>query len=94
MADLIDRAEALARKEWSYDLKQYVVSLKTIQRIPQAVTDESRELDRQKDMLKFLFNRCYACMSGMGVLCSFCGIKNDCEEMRTVGKEGCTDGND
>lgn len=82
MADLIDRTEAINRKEWSSDLKSYVVTVKELQRIPKVRTDA----DDQTDTMRFLFNRCYVAPSGMGYMCLFCGLRDKCESIRTVGK--------
>lgn len=84
MADLIDRSEAIDRKEWSSDLKSYVVTVKELQRIPRAKTEAASD----REALKFLFNRCFATISGMGAMCLFCGLREKCEATRTVARPG------
>ena len=83
MADLIDRTDAIARKEWSSDLKSYVVTIKELRRLPRAKT----EADSDREALKFLFNRCFAVISCFGSMCVFCGLREKCEKTRTVSAE-------
>lgn len=38
----------------------------------------------QEEMLRVLFNRCVALTGGQ--MCAFCGMKKECDEIRSAGK--------
>lgn len=47
---------------------------------------EDKDISRYKELLRILFNRCMVTGSGDGVLCLWCGMKDECDGMRSVGK--------
>ena len=88
MGDYIDRTQLLECKEWSYDLKAYVVPVKAIMLaqvhdLPNAPEGNLNDVQKD-DMLKFLCNRCFALVGG--AMCTFCGIRKSCDEYRSIGR--------
>ena len=45
---------------------------------------EDTETDRLKNMCRILFNRCRAVGSANGMMCVWCGMKKECEEMHSI----------
>lgn len=43
---------------------------------------EDEESARLKQMCKVLFNRCRVVWSGNGMMCVWCGMRKECDEMR------------
>ena len=41
-------------------------------------------IEKQKDMLRVMFNRCHVTGSADGRMCFFCGLKKECTELTTV----------
>ena len=48
------------------------------------VKTEDGEKEKLKDMCRVLFNRCKTVGSGNGMLCVFCGMRNECKAMSSV----------
>jgi len=46
--------------------------------------NKSDETDKLKDLCRILFNRCRAVGSSNGVMCVFCGMKDECEKMHSI----------
>ena len=44
---------------------------------------EDTETDKLKNMCRVLFNRCKVVGSSGGLMCMWCGIRKECEEMST-----------
>ena len=79
--------DLIQKKEWSYDLKQYVVSLQNINRAERIeVFDENEsETEELKTAVKHLCNRCVTLTRFQ--LCMFCGMRDLCDKYRTVLRE-------
>lgn len=98
MAEHIDRGElvmsmkticfddAMDRKVFSRDLREYVVPVRELQALRKIkVTEEAEDASAQKEMLRVLFNRCMALTGGQ--TCFYCGIRKDCDTYRSVMNE-------
>ena len=48
---------------------------------------EDSETDKLKNLCRVLFNRCRAVGSCNGLMCTYCGMRTECDEMSSVGKE-------
>lgn len=89
MSKLIRKNETLDYQVFSRDLREYVVPVREINKL--RTFDEPKEPPADyEDMLKALFNRCYAltAMRGAPEMCFFCVIREACNKFRTVGKKG------
>ena len=89
MRQYFSKEDVLQKQVYSYDLKQYVIpvrSIKTLRGIDAATAEESAELVAKiaelKNDRRVLFNRC-ATLSG-GSLCMFCGLREACDKERSV----------
>ena len=82
--ELIRLDDALTKYEWSRDLREYVVPVSVLKRLPR-IDEPEEPAEDQSNMLRILFNRCYALAGGM---CFFCGMRDDCDKYRSVGKDG------
>lgn len=51
---------------------------------PAEKPEEDDEKDKLKKLCRVLFNRCRVVGSGDGVLCGFCGMRTECDEMCSV----------
>lgn len=86
MKELICLDDALLKYEWSRDLREYVVPVRVIKQLPRTNGPEEPTED-QSNMLRILFNRCYA-LAGRNGMCVFCGMRDACDKYRSVGKDG------
>ena len=80
--------DAMDRKVFSRDLREYVVPIRELQALRKIeVTEEAEDAPDQKAMLRVLFNRCMALTRGQ--TCFFCGMRKACDIHRSVmqGKE-------
>lgn len=77
--------DAMNRKVFSRDLREYVVPVRELQALRKIeVTEEVEDAPDQKEMLRVLFNRCMALTGGQ--TCFFCGMRKDCDTYRSVMK--------
>ena len=77
--------DAMDRKVFSRDLREYVVPVRELQALRKIeVTEEAEDAPDQKEMLRVLFNRCMA-LTG-GEICFFCGMRKECDTFRSVMK--------
>lgn len=75
--------DAMDRKVFSRDLREYVVPVRELQALRKIeVAEEVEDAQDQKEMLRVLFNRCMA-LTGGGT-CFFCGIRKGCDTYRSV----------
>ena len=53
-----------------------------------AISKKQERIDRLEDNLRAMFNRCYD-LPAMGTpgMCFFCGLRRECDRLRSVGKE-------
>ena len=84
--ELIRLDDALTKYEWSSDLREYVVPVRVLKRLPR-IDEPEEPAENQSDMLRILFNRCYA-LTGLNGMCVFCGMRDACDKYRSVGKDG------
>jgi len=84
--ELIRLDDALTKYEWSRDLREYVVPVRVLKRLPR-IDEPEEPAEDQSDMLRVLFNRCYA-LTGLNGMCFFCGMRDACDKYRSVGKDG------
>ena len=81
--------DAMDRKAFSRDLREYVVPVRELQALRKIdVTEGADDAPNQKELLRVLFNRCMALTDGQ--ICFFCGIRKECDTYRSVmnNKEG------
>ena len=77
--------DAMDRKVFSRDLREYVVPVRELQTLRKVdVTEDADDAPNQKEMLRVLFNRCAALTGGQ--ICLFCGIREECDSYRSVMK--------
>ena len=77
--------DAMDRKVFSRDLREYVVPIRELQALRKIeVTEEAEDAPDQKEMLRVLFNRCMALTGGQ--TCPFCVMRKDCDTYRSVRK--------
>jgi hypothetical protein len=83
--------DVLTKKEWSYDLRQYVVSVSNINRAERIeVFDEDESKTQElEEAVKQLCNRCAAWTRG--ATCCFCGLRDMCDKYRTTFKHADND---
>ena len=74
--------DAMDRKVFSRDLREYVVPVRALQSLRKVDVEE--DVPDQKEMLRVLFNRCAALTGGQ--ICLFCGIREECDSYRSVMK--------
>lgn len=75
--------DAMDRKVFSRDLREYVVPVRELQTLRKVdVTEDADDAPNQKEMLRVLFNRCMALTGGQ--TCFFCGIRKECDIYRSV----------
>ena len=83
MSKLIRKDEANDAAIYSRDLREYVVPVRVLNKLN--TFDEPKEQNADyDDILRVMFNRCAAALSGGGAMCVFCGCKDLCNKMRTV----------
>lgn len=53
-----------------------------------AIRKKQERIDRLEDNLRAMFNRCHD-LPAMGTpgMCFFCGLRRECDRLRSVGKE-------
>ena len=77
--------DAIERKSFSRDLREYVVPVRELQTLRKIdVTVDADDAPNQKEMLRVLFNRCMALTFGQTCFC--CGIRKECGIYRSVMK--------
>lgn len=77
--------DAMDRKVFSRDLREYVVPVRELQALRKIeVTEGTEDAPDQKEMLRVLFNRCMALTGGQ--TCLFCGMRKECDTFRSVMK--------
>ena len=74
--------DAMDRKVFSRDLREYVVPVRALQSLRKVDVEE--DVPDQKELLRLLFNRCMALIGGQ--TCLFCGIRKECGIYRSVMK--------
>lgn len=77
--------DALDEQVFSSYLREYVVPVRVLKKLPKI--DEREDPEEEKnEMLRILFNRCYA-LTGVSGMCLFCGLQDACNKYRSVGKD-------
>lgn len=77
--------DAMDRKVFSRDLREYVIPVRELQTLRKIeVTEEAEDAPDQKEMLRVLFNRCMALTGGQ--TCFFCAMRKECDTYRSVMK--------
>jgi len=53
-----------------------------------AIRKKQERIDRMENSLRVMYNRCHA-LPAMGTpgMCFFCGLRRECDRLRSVGKE-------
>lgn len=76
--------DVLAKKQFSYDLKQYAVAEKDIRAARRIEIVPDEDVGDMESAIKALANRC--AVLSRGAMCAFCGdpAKSLCEKHRTV----------
>ena len=75
--------DAMDRKAFSRDLREYVVPVRELQTLRKIdVIEDTCDAPDQKEMLRILFNRCMALTGGQ--TCFFCGMRKECDTYRSV----------
>lgn len=74
--------DAMDRKVFSRDLREYVVPIRELQALRKIDVEE--DAPDQKEMLRVLFNRCMALTGGQ--TCFWCGMRKACDRHRSVMK--------
>lgn len=85
MKELIHIDDALNAQVFSRDLREYVVPVRELKRLPR-IDEPEENAEDQSNMLRILFNRCMA-SSGIGGMCFFCMMIDECKRYRSVGKD-------
>lgn len=53
-----------------------------------AIRKKQERIDRLEDNLRAMFNRCFATTAMRAPeMCFFCGLRRECDRLRSVGKE-------
>jgi hypothetical protein len=77
--------DAMDRKVFSRDLREYVVPVRELRALRKIeVTEEAGFVPDQKEMISVLFNRCMALTTGQ--LCFLCEMREACDRHRSVMK--------
>jgi hypothetical protein len=77
--------DAMDRKVFSRDLREYVVPVRELQALKKIeVTEEAQDAPDQKEMFRVLFNRCRALTGGQ--TCFWCTMRKACDIHRSVMK--------
>lgn len=75
--------DAMDRKVFSRDLREYVVPVRELRALRKIEVTEEAEIDPdQKEMLRVLFNRCMF-LTGRQI-CFCCEMRKDCDTYRSV----------
>lgn len=84
MSKLVRKEDVLESKVFSRDLREYVVPVRCINQA-ETLEEPDGPVENSDEMLRVLFNRCYALTEG--ATCLFCGIRQACKEKRSVMKD-------
>ena len=76
--------DVLAKKQFSYDLKQYAVTEKDIRKAAKIEYVPDDNVEKLEEAARALFNRCIAWSKGQ--ICLWCGMKDICEKTRSIHK--------
>lgn len=74
--------DVLAKKQFAYYLKQYVVTENDILKAEKIEYVPDETVEQLENAVKMLSNRC--AVQGSGLLCDFCDIRDLCDKYRTV----------
>ena len=75
--------DAMDRKVFSRDLREYVVPIRELQDLRKIeVAEEAEDAPDRKELLRVLFNRCLALTNGQ--MCFFCTMIKECDTYRSV----------
>ena len=75
--------DAMDRKVFSRDLREYVVPVRELQALRKIeVTEEAEDAPDRKELLRILFNRCLALTNGQ--MCFCCTMMKECDTYRSV----------
>ena len=75
--------DAMDRKVFSSDLREYVVPIRELQALRKIeVAEETEDAPDRKELLRVLFNRCLALTNGQ--MCFFCTMRKECDIHRSV----------
>ncbi len=74
---------------WCEALKEdrgyfFDVNTKRFPNCPLKAEERDGETEKLKELCRVLFNRCRAVGSGNGVMCVFCGMKEECKTMHSI----------
>jgi hypothetical protein len=75
-------SDALKKKQFAYDLKQYAVTEKDIRAADKVEIVPDENVSELEKAVKVLANRCATLTRGE--MCIFCGIRGICDKYRTV----------
>lgn len=80
--------DVLARKRFSYDMKQYAVAEKDVRSARKIEIVPDEDVGDMESAIKALANRC--AVLSRGTMCAWCGdpAKSLCEKYRTVFRRG------
>ena len=56
-----------------------------VKRLRTELRDKDKAIESYQKSLRFMFNRCLALTHGL--ICIFCGEREKCDELRSVGKK-------
>lgn len=61
---------------------------KHIRNLNRTIREKDEKIGKLEENLRVMFNRCHTtlAMQTMGVICLMCGLRDDCERLRSVGK--------
>lgn len=75
--------DAMDRKVFSRDLREYVVPVRELQALRKIeVAEEAEDAPDRKELLRILFKRCLALTNGQ--MCFFCTMMKECDIYRSV----------
>ena len=78
--------DAIDRKVFSRDLREYVVPVRELQALRKIeVAEEAEDAPDRKELLRILFNRCLDLTNGQ--MCFFCVMMKECDTYRSVMNE-------
>ena len=61
---------------------------KHIRNLNRTIREKDEQIGKLEENLRVMFNRCHTtlAMRTMGVMCLMCGLRDDCDRLRSVGK--------
>lgn len=74
--------DAMERKVFSRDLRDYVVTVRDLNSLKKVEINDNPDETDHKEMLRILFNRCCALTGPQ--MCFFCGLRKECDTYRSV----------